>query len=182
MAVTVQARGLAMAVLTSVAIAGCAMTVKSFVERGTDFGRYRTFQVGPPEALVTGDPRLDNNTVFQDHLQGAIERQLVARGLVHAEGTPDLLVHFHASVTQEVNANDADYKLGYNPGSEDNPRPSVFDAGSLTIDVIDTRTNRLVWRGWADRSFDSEIDDQPRLERRIDAAVAHILQRLPSAL
>ncbi len=182
MAVTALGRGLAIAVATTVAMSGCAMAVKSFVERGTDFDRYRTFQVGPPEALATGDPRLDNNTVFQDHLQGAIERQLVARGLVHAADTPDLLVHFHASVTQEVNANDADYRLGYNPGSEDDPRPGVFDAGSLTIDVVDARTNTLVWRGWADRTFDAEIDDQRRLERRLDAAVVHILQRLPSGL
>jgi len=63
--------------------ASCAttMTVSSHVERGLDFAKYRTYEWGPADALPTGDPRLDGNPFFKDHVQGAVEKQLAGRGL-----------------------------------------------------------------------------------------------------
>ena len=63
--------------------AGCAVTmsVSSHVDRSLDFARYRTFDWGPADALPTGDPRLDRDPFFKDHVQGAVERGLAARGM-----------------------------------------------------------------------------------------------------
>ena len=58
-------------------------------------------------------------------------------------------------------------------------RPDVYDLGTLTVDVMDVRTNRLVWRGWAERGFDRVIDDQRAMERTVDDVVARILARWP---
>ena len=44
---------------------------------------------------------------------------------------------------------------------------------------VDTRTNRVVWRGWAEGSVDGVIDNQQWLEQRVDEAVRRILARLP---
>lgn len=166
--------GLAMAAL---AAAGCAtMRVNSFVERGTNFGIYRTYAWAPAAQLATGDPRLDNNEFFQERLLAAVEKGLGSRGLEKAApGQADLVLHYHASVTQRVDANAVDQKYGYCEECS----PSVFDAGTLTLDVVDARTNRLIWRGWAESTFDGVIDNQQWLERQIDESVAQILQRLP---
>ena len=48
--------------------------------------------------------------------------------------------------------------------------------------LVGTRTNKLVWRGWAEGSVDGVIDNQEWMEARIDDAVAQILQRLPRRL
>ena len=85
------------------------------------------------------------------------------------------MLHYHASVTQRVDANGVDEQYGY---CED-CRPFVFDAGTLTLDVVDARTNRLVWRGWAERSFDGIVDNQQWLERQVDEAVDRILRTFP---
>ena len=53
-------------------------------------------------------------------------------------------------------------------------RPFVDEAGTLLLDFIDTRTNRLAWRGWAEGGFDGAIDNQDWMEARIDDAVAKI--------
>jgi uncharacterized protein DUF4136 len=58
----------------------------------------------------------------------------------------------------------------------------VYDAGTLFVDLVDTRTNRLVWRGWAEGSVDGVIDNQEWMEQRIDHVVTRILQRLPRGL
>jgi hypothetical protein len=166
--------------VAALALAGCASTnIGSFVERGADFNRYMTYGWGPTEALSTGDPRLDNNEFFQARVQTAVEGQLAAKGLTRATaGTPDLLVHYHANVTQRIDVNVLDQEYGY---CED-CRASVYDAGTLTLDLVDTRSERLVWRGWAERSLDGVIEDQEWLERSIDDAVARILSRLPPRL
>ena len=62
----------AVVAIAAVAATGCAttMTVSSHVDRGIDFARYRTYDWGPADALPTGDPRLDRNPFFKDHVRG----------------------------------------------------------------------------------------------------------------
>jgi hypothetical protein len=159
--------------LASVTLAGCAtMNVSSYVERGVDLGRYRTFQWAPADQLATGDPRLDNNPFFQERVLSAVERELARKGLEKTTGTPDFLLRYHASVKQEIMLSGGDGRDG----------ADVYDAGTLLIDFVDARTNRLLWRGWAEGTIDGVIDDQAWMEQRIDEAVARILERLPRRL
>ena len=164
--------------IAALILAGCAtMSVGSFAERRTDFRQYRTYTWGPVAALATGDPRLDNNPFFHERVQADVERQLAMRGLEKAtSAAPDLLLHYHASITQVVDPGGADLKYG------DDCMPQVYDVGTLTLDLIDTRTNKLVWRGWAERSIGGAIDVQELMERQIDEAVARIVERLPRTL
>ena len=167
-------------ILTAGLAAACAaINIGSFVDRGYDMSMVRTFEWPPSEHLSTGDPRLDNNELFQRYLKAAVERELTARGIERAEpGMADVVVHYHANVTQRVDTAGADEKYTV---CED-CRPSVFDAGTLTIDLVDAGTNRLVWRGWAERSIQGVIDNQQWMERDVDRAVAKILARLPAPL
>ena len=177
---------LALAGVAAIALssAACAPGISVGVNTATDLkpAVYRTFTWDLPDQFPAGDPRLDNNVVFRDHLQGAIARELKGRGFMSTDGKPDLLVHYHASIRQQVDMNGADQKKGYEVGYDSAARPYLFDEGTLTIDVIDAHTNRLVWRGWAERSLDGAINDQAWLERRIDDTVARILTRMPGKL
>lgn len=166
--------------LFSVTAAACAtLQVNSFVEKGADLTRYRTYHWAAADAQATGDPRLDNNEFFQDRIRAAVDRRLGERGFEKtAAPMPDLVVHYHASVTQEVNPNGLDMP---NVTCE-NCEPYVYDAGTIVVDLVDARTNRLVWRGWAEGSIDGAIDNQAFLERQIDESVARIIARLPSKL
>ena len=61
-------------------------------------------------------------------------------------------------------------------------RPYVYEKGTLFVDLVDPRTNQLVWRGWAEGSIDGVIDHQQWMEARVDEAVTQILARLPRRL
>ena len=164
----------------ALALAACAsMDVRSFVERGTDVNQYRTYTWGPADAQATGDPRLDSNPFFTERIQAQVEKRLNARGFEKTTADPpDLLIHYHASVTQQINANGTDQPNV----SCDGCQPYVYDAGTILVDLVDARTSRLVWRGWAEGSIDGVIDDQAWMEKRIDEAVARIMERLPRRL
>ncbi len=173
-----EAAGLVVSIVT---LTSCAtMSVSSHVQRGIDFTRYRTYDLGPADALPTGDPRLDRDPFFQDHMQGAVVRQMAAKGLEHStSGTPDLLVHYHASITRQIDVNRTDREHGYCYDENCGVRTVEFESGTLVLDAVDTRTNRLVWRGWAQQAIGDMLDNRPKMARRIDAAVARMLERLP---
>lgn len=165
--------------LAAVAVARCApIKVDSYASRGADFARYRTYDWGPVETFATGDPRLDNNPFFQDRLKEAVEKRLAAAGFEKTPAAPQLLVHYHASVSQELNPDGADQKYGYCESCQ----PYVYDAGTILLDFVDTATKRLIWRGWAEGSLEGVIDDQAWMEKKIDGAVARILARFPRRL
>jgi hypothetical protein len=156
----------------------------SYVARGVDFTTYRTYEWGPPDALPTGDARLDNNAIFQDHLQGEIEKELAARGLERSMPgtTPDLRIHYHASVERGIEVHEVNDRSGSCPSYDCQPRVQEFEAGTIVLDFMDAFTNQLVWRGWAKDSLNGIIANQDLMERQVDAAVAAMFKGLPAGL
>jgi hypothetical protein len=168
----------AVAVLLTAASAACApMTVSSHVERGLDLTRYHTFGWGTADALPIGDPRLEKNPFFKDYLEGAVEKQLAVRGLQHTATNPDLLIHYHASIERRLDI-DHTVNTGYcGTGNCNGPAVTGFEAGTLILDFIDTATDRLIWRGWAQHALDDELENRDHMARKIDQAVIRMLAR-----
>jgi hypothetical protein len=164
----------------AITVAGCAtMTVSSHIERNVNFAEYVTYDWGPPDNLPVGDPRLDNNPFYKDYLEGAVEKKLAAKGYERVvTGEPDLLIHYHAAVHQKVDVHEADRPYGY-CYADCEPRVVEFDQGTLVVDVVDRKTNKVVWRGWAQDTMTGVIDNQERLERQVDEGVAKMMLLLP---
>jgi hypothetical protein len=158
------------------------MTVSSHVDRAVDFAQYQTYDWGPAGALPTGDPRLDKDPFFQDVLQGAVERELNTRGLRLADAGADLLIHYHASVTRRLDVNTADTALGYCTGQDCTPMTTEYDAGTIVVDFVDVRANKVIWRGWIQATLEDLVDDRDRMAERINEGVGRMLARLPSAM
>lgn len=152
------------------------------VERGVDFGAYHTYEWGAADAFPAGDPRFAANAVFIDHVYGAIERELSARGLRRVTGeAPDLLVHYHAaSATRRMLEPPACYGSGCDVG-EGAPAHArtltTADEGTLVIDIVDARTARPVWRGWVR----DEAVSMLRHPERIDVAIARVVATMPAS-
>jgi hypothetical protein len=158
------------------------MTVSSHVQRDLDFARYSTYDWGPADALPSGDPRLDDNPLFKDHFEGAVEKGLAARGLERAtSAAPDLLIHYHASVTRRLDIDRLDRKYGYCSGEPCRDSIVSFEAGTIVLDMVDTRANRVVWRGWAQERLDVLLDNPDALARSINEAVSRMLETLAPA-
>lgn len=165
-------------ILTLVTIlTGCASTeVRSYLARGADLHSYRTYNWQPIGPTPTGDPRLDNNRFFEQRVQAAVDEQLAGIGF-EKTASPHFLVHYHASVTQEITVSPDEHGVAC-----EECRPEVYDQGTLLIDLVDARTGLLAWRGWATGGIDGVIDDQEWMEQRIDEAVARIMRDFPRGL
>ena len=156
------------------------MTVSAHLERGVTFSEYVTYDWGPPDNLPVGDPRLDNNAFFNDYLQGAIEKRLAALGYERAAGVnADVRVHYHASVHQKLDVYSADRRYGYCYDDECLNQVVEYEEGTLVIDMVDARTDKLIWRGWATDTMTGVIDNQQRLEQQVDEGVTRMMQLLP---
>ena len=167
--------------VAALALAGCAtMSVSSHVERTANFVDYVTYDWGPPDNLPVGDPRLDNNPFFNDYLQGAIEKKMDAKGFarVAAGQQADLLIHYHASVNQKLDVYEVDNEYGYCYG-DCQPQIVDYELGTLIIDIVDVKTNKVVWRGWAQEAMNGIIDNQDRLEKQVDEEVTKMMMLLP---
>jgi hypothetical protein len=157
------------------------MNVNSYIERGVDLRQYRTYGWAPPDTWSTGDPRLDNNRFFDERVRAQVEKELARRGFERTDAeSPDMLVHYHASVSQEIDIRELDSSESYCANNDCGP--FVYDKGTLFVDLVEPRTDTVIWRGWAEGSIDGVIDNQARMESQIDEAVVKILARLPPRL
>jgi Domain of unknown function (DUF4136) len=163
----------------AMALSGCAsMAVQSYTAPGQHLTKYRTYQWASVDALATGDPRLDNNPFFDGRVRAAIDRELAARRLEKGAGdSVDLVVHYHASVSQDIDVRGIDPEYKY--CEEENCGPYVYEAGTLLVEFVNARNQQLVWRGWARLGLEGVIDSQRAMEATVDEAVMRILRRLP---
>jgi hypothetical protein len=65
--------------------------------------------------------------------------------------------------------NSVPYIIGYNT------RLVVYDEGTLIIDIIDRKTNRMIWRGWGVSTLTSE----PNLENTLPKEITKIFKTYP---
>jgi hypothetical protein len=173
-----------LATLVALGLAGCAtMTVGSHVQRGLNIQRYHTYDWGQADALPASDPRLQGDPFFNDHLRGAVEKAMAARGFEWSTGEgPDLLVHYHANITERIDVDRSESSYGW-CATEGCSVPTIpYEAGTLVIDVIDARTNRLIWRGWAQQAVAGMLNNQDTMARQIDEAVARMFAEFPRPL
>jgi hypothetical protein len=149
------------------AIAGFAMSVKSDYEKNFDFTQLHTFAFKTDRA--SNDP-LSTNTLEAGRIQNALTSQLEANGFTHSSQNPDFIVAFYSRTKQKTQIQSSGgFGPGFGPGFgfgrgfgwgygiPDRARwrwgygPDIwttnYTQGCVMADIIDARTNDLVWRG-----------------------------------
>ena len=149
--------------------------VSTDTEKGTDFSRYQSFGF---YEIADGSAEAPN----LEHLKSAIIRELGQRGLVVSEN-PDLKVNIALDKESKVQTRETDYRdapryigtRSYHWESEEIV-VNEYEEGSVKIDVVDTRTNTMVWQGIAAGTL---TDNQEKMKSRIDMAMNKLFARFP---
>jgi hypothetical protein len=167
--------------LVAALVAGCAtMKAGSHVERGAEFTHYRTWEWAPAEQRPTGDPRLDSNPMFEVHLRSAVEHQLARKGYVRTPfaGPPDLRAQYRVNFNRRLEISSCGRSVG-SSSRDCEPEAYAYQQGTLVVDLVDARTNKVVWSGWSRDNMEGIIDNQERMEREIDRVVAAMFEQIP---
>jgi len=166
------------------ALAGCSSTPTK-VSTGAIQGRTFTFvDTGVKPTPVFADNRVPIHSMIQE----AITRNLASKGITRTGKGADLTVGYliiagNGGTTTSIN----DY-FGYNDAAADlvdkahdaygaSKNPNSFEAGTLVIDIADSKTFKLLKRGYATRPILRKIPDDARATR-IQSVVDEILRDL----
>jgi Domain of unknown function (DUF4136) len=129
--------------LTAIALAllpevSAAQTIRVQWDRKVDFTKYQSF------AWIEGTAAIDPDA--DRILVKSIENELSVRGVFPDEAEPGLYVVYHASAHEEF-----EVAGGYRRDWEDSGQVTVDShvAGTLVVDLVDVKANRIVWRAIA---------------------------------
>ena len=142
--------------------------------------------------LIQRDPAMpSSSTAIENQVHGMIQKSLAktftTKGMAYGKGDADLVVAYMV-IYQEPGMT-ADYRdyFGYGRdageiatiaharGVENNKRTDYFRQAGILIDVVDSRTNKLVYRNLAKGDVVKGVSPATRAAR-IDAAVSSALE------
>jgi hypothetical protein len=149
-------------VLGLMSVAAGAQSVDVSYDRSADFRAFRTYALGT--VTVTGDA----NPLMVQRIVSAVDNRMSAIGLRKVEKDPDVLV-----ATQHWRG--VSYPYWWSKGFSGSDVRKIF-AGRVVVEVIDARTEKVVFRGTAEDTVSLKAS---RNERKADEAVAEIFEESP---
>ncbi|MBO9611275.1 MAG: DUF4136 domain-containing protein [Dyadobacter sp.] len=178
-------------------MAGCA-SVKVDQVDSAHLTHYKKYAWVKPEENTKQLPQL-SNSITEENIRAAVKNEFTKKGITEDEQNPDLLLMYHIFTTQKTEnvpnppvypyygygfGPRAYYFHGqlipiayagyYNPWNTGYHQEHYTD-GTLIIDVIDAKTNELLWRG----SMENPVNDAGSLSKQFAKEAMQILGKYP---
>ncbi len=126
----------------------------------------------------SGDPRV-NNPLMARRIQRAVDTEMSGKGYQPVrDGRADFLVGYHVAFDEKLEVETVNAHYGYRWGGVQESYVREYTQGTLIIDVIDAKTEQLVWRGMAQAEV-HEASSPDQRQKRINEAVKKILANFP---
>jgi hypothetical protein len=168
----------------SVFAIACSSTLKvtNDFDRNANFSSYKTFSVYSVKTSGSVSP------LNADRIVNAIKADLSTKGFKYVESNADLTINAITILKdkQSISSSTNYYGYGglYRPygyyGGMGNTSVTTYNYkdGSLTIEMVDTKTTKMVWQGIGNKEIDKPSTDP---DTDIKAAVTKILASFPPA-
>ncbi len=176
-------------------LASCGTTAHIEKDDNTDFSHYRSFAWIDKD----GEGRQDHNKtndLTEQRIRAAVNTELEKAGWRESKNRPDVLLSYDVLVERSTKENSSPVysrpysRLVYNPytrrystiyypselvGYERDQRP--IKEGTVTISMIDARTDKTVWQGWTT----DEVNSKNLTAREIQNSVKSIFKKFDIA-
>jgi hypothetical protein len=174
------------------ALAGCSpVSVHYDYDRAAPFASFRTYRWFAGDGQAKPKPPAAAHPIMERRVHRIVEAQLAARGFRPAEGEPDFLVACYPVFRDRLVATYTgfgpawgyygwgvrpwDYGVGM--GFQEVQR---YREGSLVLEMVDPRTNQVVWHAVAEGAL-TGLKDPQDAEEQVSLAVKKMLDRFPPA-
>ena len=168
--------------------AGCAGNAHIEKDKNADFSKYRTYAwVDKP-----GEGGKHRTDLTETNVRNAVNEELNKKGWKEARSKPDVLINYELVVEKnQVQQQDPVYSQSFTRSYFNRFTgrihtfyyPSQFmgydsytttvKEGTVTITMIDSRTDKTVWQGWTS----SELNGRNITSREIDRNVKTIFKK-----
>ncbi|WP_426493360.1 DUF4136 domain-containing protein [Hymenobacter sp. 102] len=186
--------------LLVVLLTGCSAPVAVQQKPGVDFSQYRTYDWAKTE-VKSADSRnpIYQSTLNDQQIQDAINAEMAKRGIrpVQGRAKPDFYLTYHLYIEEAertvANPPAAGYAFPYafsyrgaylpinygywytTPYYNTGYRTETYQEGTMILDMVDARSNNLVWRG----SVADAVNNPARLGSEFANAAKDILDKFP---
>ena len=181
----------AVAMSAALLITGCAGTAHIEKDKSADFSKYKTYAwAEKPETNEAKKAR--RNELTEANIRNSVNQQLQKIGWKEVDKNPDIMVNYELLVERtEKEQKDAVYSPSYTrsyynrytgrvntyyyPGqfSGYDTYTTTVKEGTVTVTMIDNKTDKAVWQGW----ITSEIDSRKMTGKEIDQSVKTIFRK-----
>jgi hypothetical protein len=153
-----------------------AQQVKTDYDRGADFGQFKTYSW---EHVNTRDPLL------VDRIKDSVNAALAAKGLTQVDSGGDISI-----VAMEITRNQQTLntfydglgggwgwrRFGGGGFGEATTTTETYKVGTLIVDLFDTKTKKLLWRG---TSSDTLSNNSDKNIKNLDKGVEKMFKQFP---
>ena len=168
-----------------ISLTACStLQVTSDFDPSANFTKLKTFAWEVPAKEKTGNVRLDN-PILEKRIKANVENVLAAKGFTKLDsGTPDFYIGYHVALQDKVSVSSMNNYYGYAPGWGWNYAYAggvdvyQYEQGSLTLDIVDSASNQLIWRGSAQAEVDQFAKDEKK-KALLEEAITKILSGFP---
>ena len=181
----------AVAVTAALLFTGCAGTAHIEKDNAVDFSKYKTYAWVDKEE-EKGTKNAGKNALTEANMRNSVNEQLQKIGWTEVNKNPDIMVNYELLVERtEKEQKDAVYSQSYTRSYYNRHTgrvntfyyPSQFvgydtysttvKEGTVSITMIDNRTDKAVWQGWTT----SELNSSKMTGREIDQSVKTIFKK-----
>jgi hypothetical protein len=155
--------------------ASSAQQVKTDYDRGANFGQYKTYSW---EHVKTKDPLL------VDRIKDSVNAALAAKGLTLVDSGGDVSI-LAIEITRNQQTLNTFYN-GFGGGwgwrrfgggfGEATTTTETYKVGTLVVDLFDTKTKKLLWRG---TSSDTLSNNSNKNIKNLDKGVEKMFKQFP---
>ncbi|MGC1241499.1 MAG: DUF4136 domain-containing protein [Chryseosolibacter sp.] len=160
---------------------GCSQKFQVYTVSDSDydvrlFSGYTWF---PMKDIEYGNNPLYYNEMNDKYIQAAVDRNLADRNFRRTDEPAELVLHYHIVERSMTVSREDPFFYHHAPWMGPEPVYEDYTEGTLIIDIMEKKSNALVWRGLAKGFFNTA---QPYLSKKdIDAAIDRIFKDFPTA-
>lgn len=155
------------------------MEIFSDQEKGLQIQHYKSYSWAPlSEMADKGMNPLYYNELNDKRIKDAVNKEMSLQNMTILGAGAQLEIHYHIIVEDKIGSYTESY--GNQQHAIANPTRITnyqYRQGTLIIDLMDAKTNSLVWRGWATDVVSNAVKKDPAAA--INKAVSKIFKKFP---
>lgn len=159
---------------------GCSpgLRVQTDTDPDYDLWSYKSFDWSPKINIEESKNPIYYNELNDKRIKTAVTEEMFRLGYSNTAQSADLIIHYHIIVEDQstVVGDPLGYHGSYWIGLD--REVYIFKVGTLLIDIMDPKSNNLIWRGQAQAFIDNQTSPK-QVNQLVNRAVRKMFRKFP---